>query len=269
MEAAATVFLARALATAGLVIGVTLLVARAGPRVGGIVVGLPIVIGPGIFFLLQQEGAGFVAGSLPAALHALSGSVVFALLYGRLALRLGPWRCLGLAVAAWGTTVLLLGLLPPSFAAALAAFLAVLAAASWIGDPPGLGEGLPTAARRPLDLLLRGLAAGLAVGLVGLLAPLAGPRLSGTLLAYPVALTVLSITLHQRYGGASAARAMGTVRLSMVSIAAFLLALQLLLPRLAPQPAFWLAVSAALLPTALLMLQHRLRRRQAAAPRSP
>lgn len=263
METAVSLFLVRALATAGVVIGVTLLVARLGPRVGGIVVGLPIVVGPGIFFLLRQEGPDFVAGGLAPALHALSGSVVFALVYGRLALRLGAWACLGLAVAAWIATVALFGLLPPSFFPALAAFFAVTLAAAAIGDPPGLPEEAPTAARRPLDLLLRGLAAGLAVALVGLLAPHAGPALSGVLLAFPVAMTVLSVTLHQRYGGASAARAMGTLRLSMTSIAAFLLALALLLPRLEPQAAFWLAVLAALLPTTTMMLLHRHQRRKA------
>jgi len=264
VETLASLFLVRALATAGVVVGVTLLVARLGPRVGGIVVGLPIVVGPGIFFLLRQEGPDFVAGGLVPALHALTGSIVFALVYGRLALRLGAWTCLGLAVAAWVATVALLGLLPPSFPLALAAFLAITLAAAAIGDPPGLTAETPTAARRPLDLLLRGLAAGLAVGLVGLLAPRVGPALSGTLLAFPVAMTVLSITLHQRYGGASAARVMGTLRVSMTSIAAFLLALALLLPRVPPQAAFWLAVLAALLPTSLMMLLHRQKRRRTA-----
>lgn len=255
-EAAIAVFLARAFATAGVVVGVTLLVGRLGARVGGIVAGLPIVVGPGVFFLLRQEGADFVVTTLAPAIYAIAAGVVYAWVFARLAPRHGPWVCLLAGVLAWLIVVLLFAQLPQYLPLAVLVFVLTVVIAARVGDPPGLRDDVPTAARRPLDLVLRGACAGLAVGLVGLIAPHAGPLLSGSLLAFPVALTVISVTLHQRYGWHSAARALGTVRVAMLSIAAFALALDWLLPHLAPMPAFWLAILASLLPTSLMMVLH-------------
>ncbi len=54
--------------TAAIVIGITLAVERLGPRIGGALGGLPIVIGPAFFFVLHDHSVAFSANAAAASL---------------------------------------------------------------------------------------------------------------------------------------------------------------------------------------------------------
>ncbi len=252
-------FLVRAGATALVVIGVTVIVPRLGARMGGIVVGLPIVLGPGMFFLLAEEGAGFVSDAVMLALFGIASSVLLAWSFARLAVRHGPWTSVVVASLVWAISLNLLQLLPHTLGFGVAAIAAMMIATHLLGHDPAAERAMPVAARRPIDLVVRGTAAGLLVGVVALVAPHAGPRLSGMLVAFPIALCVVGVTIHQRYGGAACARTLATAQIGMTSLATFGATLALLIGRLPDQAAFWLAVGASLLPTSLLTALRYLR----------
>lgn len=55
-----TVLLTKLIATALVVIGVSVAVGKLGPRLGGIIAGTPIILGPGYFFLLQEWPTEFI-----------------------------------------------------------------------------------------------------------------------------------------------------------------------------------------------------------------
>src|SRR5699024_12258380 len=63
--------------TAAVVIIVTLLVGRLGPRIGGIVAGTPIVLGPAFFFLVREQTDAFVAHAAGSTLHGRASSLLF------------------------------------------------------------------------------------------------------------------------------------------------------------------------------------------------
>jgi hypothetical protein len=117
-------FLVRAVATALVVIGVTLVVQHLGARAGGIVAGLPVIIGPGMDFLLLQQDTAIVGEAAVSALFAVAATVVFAWCFARLAVRHPALISLAAAVLAWLVTLSVLRLLPETLAFGLAAFCA-------------------------------------------------------------------------------------------------------------------------------------------------
>jgi len=64
------------IATASVVIGVTLAVSKLGPRLGGIIAGTPIILGPGYFFMLQERPVEFIQSAALSTLHALIATLV-------------------------------------------------------------------------------------------------------------------------------------------------------------------------------------------------
>src|SRR5690606_39456127 len=69
--------LVRVCATGFVVVFVAWLAARLGPVAGGILVGLPIVLAPGFFFMLREQPPAFVAAAAAGALFSLAGTQVF------------------------------------------------------------------------------------------------------------------------------------------------------------------------------------------------
>ncbi|WP_416140576.1 hypothetical protein ACM26W_09475 [Halomonas sp. HK25] len=61
--------LLKLLATSTIVVGVALAVGKLGPRLGGILAGMPVILGPGYFFMLQEQPAPFVQDGVLATLH--------------------------------------------------------------------------------------------------------------------------------------------------------------------------------------------------------
>jgi hypothetical protein len=64
-----------------LVAAATLVARRWGPRVGGLVVGLPLTTGPIFLFLAIDQGPGFAARATVGILFGLVGLAAFALAY--------------------------------------------------------------------------------------------------------------------------------------------------------------------------------------------
>ncbi|WP_269498867.1 hypothetical protein [Castellaniella sp. S9] len=195
----------RMIATAFVVIAVTWSVGAFGPRIGGALAGLPIVLGPGFYFLGAQASAPFIAQAATYALLSLCATQLFLLAYLAAAYRARPWAALAGALAVWLLAAALLRLLPAEVW--LAAGLFVLTTwACW-----SLGARflplVPTAKGKVGGtglLLLRGLLAGVLVAAVTTLSQRLGAAGSGLLLAFPISYTVIAVTIHQRIGSAGA-----------------------------------------------------------------
>ncbi|MRX49692.1 hypothetical protein GI374_04360 [Paracoccus sp. S-4012] len=228
------------LATAVVVIGVAAAVERLGPAVGGALAGLPIVLGPGFFFLMREAEAGFVAQAAGYSILSLAATQLFLLAYIVMARRVPPLICMLASGGAWAGAALVLKALPPLPAVGMAVFAAVTFAA-W---RTGRGFLRPsTAARRSENramLVARGLLAGVLVAAVTAMSGRLGPTGSGLLMAFPVGYTVLSITIHERMGADTAAATLHSAILGTISLAGFCGALALTATAL-PAPAAFLA----------------------------
>ena len=92
----------RMVATAAVVIVVTWAVNHFGPLVGGSLSGLPVVIGPGFYFLSLHATPAFVGAAAAHSLWSLSGTQVFILTYMTCARRFDIAPSLICASIAWG-----------------------------------------------------------------------------------------------------------------------------------------------------------------------
>lgn len=235
----------------GLIAGVSLAGRRWGPRIAGLLTGLPLVAGPVLLFLALEQGPAFAARAALSTLAALVGVAGFCVAYAWTALR-WPWAA-GL-LAGWAAFAAGAGAVhgvPWGPWTALAAALLSFA----------LGRALlPTAAgpavgahRPPWDLWLR---MGSAVGLVLVTTSLAarlGPALSGALTPFPVAISVLAAFAHAQQGPAALLRLLGALLPSMWSFAVFCHILAVGLEPLGIAAAFALALGVQLAIQALLL----------------
>lgn len=248
--------------TAGIVILVTRLVEIAGPLAAGIAVGLPIVIGPGYFFLMLEQPPDFVATAAEASLGGLVGILAYLLAAGYAAPRTGPAGTLAAGALAWAAVGGSLALLhsPPAVSLAVFALLFLLGGRLRSGHedlprPPALRM-------TPAILVGRALPAGLLVALTTAMASTAGGRTAGFLLSYPVAVTVTCWVVHRSYGGRLAAATMAAAQSGILGLVGFLGIIALAGQALGAMPAFALALAASLLPGLWLVFgRNRMRRR--------
>jgi len=245
-------------ATAAVVVAVTFAVGRFGPLVGGALAGLPVVLGPGFYFMILQASPDFVVEAAAYALWSLCGTQVFILSYMIAASRLPVMPSLLLSTAAWVASATVVRSLPPEPLAGASVYLAVtvltrLAGSRLAGDTrkQGSAGGLGL-------LVLRGCLAGLLVAVATGAAAYLGAGWSGILLAYPVGFTVVAVTLHERLGARQAIGTLHAALLGTGSLATFSATLAFLGPRLPILTAFAIAIAAScLLATALVLRSGR------------
>jgi hypothetical protein len=203
----------------GLIATVSLAGRRWGPRVGGVLAGLPLVAGPVLLFLALEQGAAFAARAAVSTLAALTGVAAFFVAYAWASSR-GSWA-VGLLVG-WTVFVVSAALVHAvrwRAWTALAAALLSLALARLLLPRAG---GAATAPRwLPWDLWLR-MAASLVLVLVTTsLAAWLGPELSGVLAPFPIASSVLFAFIHVQQGAGVVLRFLWGLVPSMWSFAVF------------------------------------------------
>lgn len=234
--------LARIVATAAIVIGITLAVDRLGPTIGGAIAGLPITIGPGFFFMLREHGTAFSAGAAAASLVALVATQSF--LTGYVASAQRSYAAIVPATLSWFAAALILSYVPPSPWNGLTLFTAATVAARWIGHH-FLRPHPPARIKGGLALLLaRGVAAGVIVAVATLAADRLGAVWSGFLMSYPIGFTMVSVTLHQRAGADTTIATLHAAMLGVTSLAAFTFTLAVTAMLLGPIEAFAASLAA-------------------------
>jgi hypothetical protein len=180
---------------------------------------MPLVAGPTLFFIAVEQGDAFAAHAAGATLVALIGVAAFALAYAQLC---GRTRWPASLLAAWGAfvlTTLVLNAVDWPAPAALGAVILSTVGAQWL--LPAEGHG-PAFAPSPVwDLPLRMVAAVILVLTVTHLAAELGPRLSGALTPFPVALSIMIVFTHSQQGAATAIRFLRAFLPAMWSFALF------------------------------------------------
>lgn len=244
--------LTRITATALIVIVITLAVERLGPMIGGALVGLPIVIGPGFFFLVREHGPEFSGEAAASSLISLCATEAFLLTYCAVAKRWPAGASLAAASLSWFAGAFLLAYLPPLPSLGLVLFVGAAVAARRLGRRFLSAETVRGVKGGTLLLLVRGLAAGLLVAAATFAADRLGAGWSGFVVTYPIGFTVVSITIHQRSGADTAIATLHAAMLGVASLAAFSFTLAATIARFGPVVSFTAAVIAGVAVTTFL-----------------
>ena len=257
--------LVRMLVTAFVVVAVSWSVGALGPRIGGALAGLPIILGPGFYFLAMQSPAPFVSQAASYALLSLCATQLFLLAYVATARRGIPLLSIACAIFTWLMAAVVFQLLPARPAMGMALFILTTGiclrlSARFVSPAPS------TTGKAGLGLLtVRGILAGALVALVTTMSQWLGSTGSGLLLAFPIGYTVISVTIHQKSGTASVVATLRSALLGTASLAGFCAALALAIAHTTPAAALATALSTSVLMTLGLIFRQRLgsvRRRQ-------
>ncbi|MFW6345951.1 MAG: hypothetical protein ACOC0M_06445 [Halomonas sp.] len=261
-----SVLLVKLVATAAVVVGVSLAVGKLGPRLGGIIAGTPIVLGPGYFFMLQEHSPVFIQTAALSTLHALVATLLFSISFVVTAGRLEALASLGIATLCWVPAALLFSRMPGGVGVAVLMYLAMLLLAEGVRRWLRLRQPVVVARTGWFDLALRGVLAGVLVSVATTLAVRAGPLLSGMLVGFPVGLLTIGWTLHERYGSDVARATVSMAQKGMLSLVAFSVVTATLVGKAAPMAVFLLSLLASMGVSAVLFLlsQWQFRRRHAA-----
>ena len=195
---------------------------RWGPTVGGLLMGLPWMTGPVLFFLAFDRGGEFAVTACVGIQIGVICIYAFILAYAAVSF-VAPWPvCLLAATTAFVTTAALLvqgG--PISLPAAAAAALAATVATYYLLPQPRTAA-VPT----PLpwwDIPARMLVTLLLVALIVSSADQLGPLLSGVVSTYPVILIVIGSFTHHQWGVDAVWHVQRGLTVSLVNFIAFFL----------------------------------------------
>jgi hypothetical protein len=225
---------------------------RFGPRVGGLVGGLPVVAGPILLIYALAHGASFAADAAASTLLGLISLTAFVVVYGRLARHL-PWLLSLLAGwLAFGVGTLFFSTLTIPLGAAL-----IMACASFLVGLKLLPDPLfaPSKPSPPpvLDLPLRAFCAMLLVLALTAASGWLGSRLSGLLAPFPVIASVLAVFTHAQRGADDFLRLARGLLAGFFAFALFCFTLSLSLRALPIAASFVLATGVAALVQGLML----------------
>ena len=234
-----------------LIAAITIAGQRLGPRVAGALTGLPVVAGPIALFLALEQGAAFGARAAVGTLGGMVSLAAFCVLYALTARRAPWWASLlvgwaGFALSTLALQAVTLRLVPALVLALLApivirALTPPAVPAARRATVPRTEIGLRMAAGATLVVLLTGVA------------DLLGPRLSGLLTVFPIAVSVLATSSHRSQGAAFAMQLLRGLAAGLYSLTAFFLVLALVLERAGVAGAFVAATLASLAVQAVVL----------------
>jgi hypothetical protein len=195
----------------------TLVARRWGPKIGGIVIGLPLSTGPIFLFLAIDQGLDFAARACVGILFGLVGLAGFALVYTAVSRHAGWAVSLMVSAVAYFVVSGAVNSLAPNgvIGAGLAAYAALLLVASLIKRPQA---GATKPASLWWDIWFRVITAAALTLAITTAAARLGPTFSGIVGTYPVVTTVIMTFTHHQFGREVAiAMLRGTV-LSWISL---------------------------------------------------
>ena len=239
------VIAAKALLAPAFVVGASLTARRFGPRVGGLVGGLPVVAGPILLVFALSHGRAFAAQAAAGTLLGIVSLCTFIVVYSQLARRT-RWSVS--LLAGWGAFFAMTGVLSMlSIGAwpALAIVLLVLAL-TLVAVPRAEDEQVSMTSPPAWDLPLRALSALALVLALTALAGRLGAQLSGLLAPFPVVASVLAVFTHSQHGEDDLLRIMRGFVMGLVAYALFCFTLAVSLGSLEIAESFLLATAVAL-----------------------
>ena len=183
---------------------------RSGPLVAGLIMAMPISVGPAYVMLALTTSPQFIAACALGSVAANIAVAAFGMVYVLLARRMPMPASLGLAllalfIVAWLEQHWDPAPLPLLMVSSLALVISSLATRHALS-----GRKLLAGATRWFDLPLRALFVGLVAGAVVTLSHSIGPDWTGLLAAFPLVLTSSIILMQPRVGAAATAAALAT-----------------------------------------------------------
>ena len=255
-----TLFLLKIALPPLLVAAVSLAARRWGPTVGGLLLGLPWMTGPVLFFLALDKGTDFAVDACTGIELGVVCIAAFMLAYGAVS-AFGRWPVsLAAAAVAFGASAWAIkdvALTLPASAAAAAVSLAVVYLLLPRWRTPAVSAALPW-----WDIPARMLTAFTLVTIIMLSADALGPRLSGIVSTYPAMMTVVGAFTHHQWGREAVLHMLHGLALSMLMFVVFFLAVGLSLPSVGLEPSFAVAAALVLAIDAILLLAMRRRSSQ-------
>jgi len=235
------------------VVGASLTARRFGPRIGGLVGGLPVVAGPILLVLAIVHDRAFATRSATASLLGLVSLATFVVVYGVAAQRL---RWPGALTLAWLAFLAMTALasafrIAPTPALALAFGSFVLARA--LLPRPAAATALAAPAPPSWDLPVRAACAAAMVIAITAASASLGPRLSGLLAPSPIITTVLAAFTHAQLGPAATLALLRGMLTGFFAFALFSWTVALTLPHTSIAIAFALATAVAALTQAAIL----------------
>ena len=234
---------------------VSLAARRWGATVGGLIMGLPWMTGPVLYFLALTKGDAFAIKACLGIELAVVGMGSFILGYGVMS-RIAPWPvCLATALAgylgtAWFTQALDLELwIAGALGAATLIATFLLLPKPQTSAAPGQLPWWDIPARM---VCVFALVAGIMTG-----ADLLGPQRSGILASYPVILTVIGSFTHHQWGRDAALRVLRGISLSLLGFVAFFVVIGYGVPVFGLEASFGLAALTGLATSAVLLIVNR------------
>ena len=224
---------------------------RWGPTFGGLVMGLPWMTGPVLFFLGLDKGEQFAVAACTGIELGVVCIAAFMLAYALFS-SVALWPvCLAAAVAAFGGTAALTQSLEVDLATAVGAALTSLAVAVVLLPRPKVPVVLGVLPW--WDIPARMAATFALVAVIMTSADVLGSRLSGIVSTYPVILTVIGAFTHHQWGRDAVRRVLRGLTVSLLSFVAFFLVVGSSLPVIGLAPAFVLAAVMVLAISGLLL----------------
>jgi hypothetical protein len=230
---------------------VSLAARRWGTTFGGLIMGLPWMTGPVLFFLALDKGERFAIDACTGIELGVVAIALYSFAYGALA-RVGGWSlslpaaATAFAATAWLITGLNLAL---SLAAAIGAASLLLV---FLLLPKPRARAVPRALPW-WDIPIRMLATLLLVAGIMILADRLGPQLSGIVSTYPVVLTVVGSFTHHQLGADAVLRILRGIMLSLLSFVAFFFVTGTVIDQIGLVAAYALAAGVAVAMSAALI----------------
>ncbi|HEU4973720.1 MAG TPA: hypothetical protein VFT50_01420 [Baekduia sp.] len=242
-------------------------VRRFGPRVGGLIGGLPVVAGPILLVLALLHGRSFGANAATGSLLGLGSLAAFVTVYAAACPRVSPPTAL---VLGWCTFLAATVLLAPIDAGAVPA-LAVACGSFWVAMLliPRPVDGTTAVAGPPAwDLPVRAACAGaMVVALTAASAGL-GAHVSGLLAPFPVITSVLAAFTHAQRGPGDTLRLLQGMLIGLFAFALFCFTVAVGLRHGGIAVAFGAATTSAILIQGVAVTADRVRTRRLAAARA-
>jgi hypothetical protein len=240
-----------------LVAAVSLAARLWGPTIGALLMGLPWLTGPVLFFLTLDNGAEFGVGACAGIELGVICICAYMLAYGA-ASAVAPWPlCLGAASAAfvgaaWAMQEMQLDLVTTASLAAICLLVTYLLL------PAPVARTMPAPLPR-WDIPVRMLTTLVLVAAISFFANALGAQLSGVVSTFPVTVSVVGAFTHHQWGRDAARSMLRALALSLLAFVAFFLAVGLTLPAVGLMPSYGLAAGAATLVSALVLAASRWR----------
>jgi len=248
-------FLLKITITPVLVALMSLAARRWGPTVGGLVMGLPWMTGPILFFLGLERGEAYAADTAVGVLAGTIGIGAYVAAYAYMA-RWSSWpwsiaaACLTYVLMGYATSRLGLSLWTAAFGGAASLLLA------YFITPPVTEAGVVRFVPW-WDIPARMLATAALVAIITFSSDHLGPELSGIVATYPVILSIVGTFTHAQWGWRAAIQLTRGVSLSLLSFVGFFLVVGSTAESVGLVWAFLLASLVALAISSLLVLSNR------------